>query len=285
MLSTGDSLDLNCSATGAPPPSYTWLLDGEQVSHEGAEGHLLIPAVTDSMTGELTCSSLNSQGEDQQSSQVLVVRRTQVVGDNNQQIVKNAGESLELLCEVEVDPRIEESVSRLWLKDGLEVEEDSSSHMISYLLAENGGDWRCEVRTVVDTVTIQHSLTVVTHSPLVTQLPHTLAGVEGETLQVECSAEGLPAPEISLKLGSTVLATVPSNVTGNTTTATASVTSPGTITCIAANMYGSDKAELSVQFFRRTIITEGIGSIVANSGEDISLKCEVRGDVHVKDLK
>ena len=228
------------------------------------------------MTGELSCRADNSEGEDQQASQVLVVSSTRVKGNNNNNIIKNAGESLELDCGVEVDPRIEESVSRLWWKDGLEVEEDSSSHLLSYLLAENGGDWRCEVRTVVDTVTVRYSLTVVTLSPRVTQLPHTLAGVEGETLQVECSAEGVPAPEISLKLGDTVLAGGESNnVTGNTTTATASLARPGTVTCIAASLYGSDKAELTVELFRRTIITEGIGSIVANSGEDISLQCEV----------
>ena len=99
---------------------------------------------------------------------------------------------------------------------------------------------------------------------------------EGETLQLDCSAEGVPAPEISIKLGDTVLAGGESNnVTGNTTTASASLTTPGTVTCIAANMYGSDKAELTVELFRRTLITEGIGSIVANSGEDISLQCEV----------
>ena len=232
--------------------------------------------MTDSMTGELTCRAANSEGEDEQSSQVLVVSSTQVSGTNNRQIVRNAGESLELDCGVEVDPRIEESVSRVWWKDGQEVEESSSSHLLSYLLAENGGDWRCEVKTVVDTVTLHYSLTVVTLSPRVTELPHTLAGVEGETLQVECSAQGVPAPEISLKLGDTVLAGGESNnVTGNTTTATASVTGPGTLTCIAANMYGSDKAELTVELFKRTIVTEGIGSIVANSGEDISLQCEV----------
>ena len=229
------------------------------------------------MTGELTCRAENSEGEDQQASQVLVVSRTVVLeGNKDKEIVKNAGESLELDCEVEVDPRIEESVSRLWWKDGVEVEETSSSHLLSYLLAENGGDWRCEVRTVVDTVSLQYSLTVLTSSPRLTQLPHSLAGVEGETLQLDCSAEGVPAPEISIKLGDTVLAGGESNnVTGNTTTASASLTTPGTVTCIAANMYGSDKAELTVELFRRTLITEGIGSIVANSGEDISLQCEV----------
>ena len=277
MPSTGASLDVNCSATGEPPPSYTWLLDGEEVrNNEGAGSRLLVPAVSESMTGELSCLATNSQGEDQMSSQVLVVTNTRVSGDNNQRIVKNAGESLELDCQVEVDPRIEESVSRLWLKDGLEVENDhSSSHLISYLLADQGGDWVCEVRTVVDTLTIQYEVLVTTESPRVTQLPSTLAGMEGETLQVECRAQGLPAPEISLKLDSTLLTVGPTNITGNTTTATASVTGPGTLTCIAANMYGSHKAELTVEFFRRTIITEGIGSIVANSGEDISLQCEV----------
>ena len=272
-LVVGDSLDVTCTATGSPPPSYTWRR-GDQVLHTGPHGHLLISDVTHNLTGEISCTSSNSQGEDQQSSQVFVVNSTRLEGDRLNNITRSAGESLQLTCDVEVDPQIAQSVQRRWSKDGAEVGQEDMVEL-TYLVADNAGLWQCAVSTAVDSLTIQYSLTVVTVSPQVTHLPPRLAGMEGETVRVECAAEGVPAPEVSLKLADTELSGE-SEVTGNTTTTSVSVTSPGTVTCLTVNMYGSHKAELNVELFKRTIVTEGVGSTIANSGETVSLNCEVR---------
>lgn len=40
-LRPGPPVSLRCSATGSPPPSFTWLLDGEPLS-EIASGHRCI---------------------------------------------------------------------------------------------------------------------------------------------------------------------------------------------------------------------------------------------------
>ena len=281
-LLAGSSLDINCTASGRPAPTFSWSR-GEELLHSGSQ--FLVSRVSHNLTGELSCISSNSQGEDKQSSQVFVVNKTSQVGDRLNKIVRNAGESLELGCEVEVDPQIAQSVQRRWFKDGEEVGEEESIGL-SYLVADNGGDWRCLVNTAVDSLDIEYSVTVVTRSPRISLLPSQLAGMEGEEggVRVECSAEGIPTPEVSLRLGDTELSGE-SEMAGNTTTITASVTLPGTVTCLAVNLYGSHKEEVEVSLFKRTITTEGIGSRIVNSGETVSLHCEVSDGPHNIDVK
>ena len=182
----GSSLNLSCAADGEPAPSFSWYLDNEVISEEN---ELNIESVTTS--GELSCKASNSQGEDSKTVELIVVTGTSVEDqDRDIAVTKNAGESLSLDCDVTVDPKITNTLTRKWTKDGSEVGDDlldsDGGVSITYLVSENAGKYTCHVTTVVDSVTLSRDVTVVTEAPRVTEIPTGLGGIVGDSVTIEC---------------------------------------------------------------------------------------------------
>ena len=117
----GSSLNLTCSATGEPSVQYSWKLNNDIITEVSDDGDLIIDEVTKDQTGDLSCDASNSEGSDVKHSNLVVVDATTVTSDTHEEIVKNAGESLSLSCDVTVDDNIQETVTRKWLKDGVEL--------------------------------------------------------------------------------------------------------------------------------------------------------------------
>ena len=281
---------MSCEAFSESPPSYIWYLstdDSDEVIKEKSDdGALMLNDVTHKLSGQLNCKASNPYGEDIKSTQLVVVDPIEIINDDHDAtIVKHAGESLTLNCDVKVDPLIVETVSRKWMKDGVEVgddlttgNEDDNVH-ISYLVSENSGEYTCHVSTVVDNVEITRHVTVATEPPSVTDLPARVGGMEGDTVEIACAARGIPFPEISFKLDHNVdLLPSSSDVNGNLTVSSVHVTEPGNYTCLAVNVYGNDRKHVTVDIFTRTQITRGIGSETVNSGDDVTITCQATVD-------
>ena len=242
--------------------------------------------MTQELSGQLNCKASNPDGEDVKSTQLVIVDPIKIINNGHDAPhVKHAGESLTLNCDVEVDPLIQETLSRRWMKDGVEVGDDlttgagDESLHISYLVAENSGEYTCHVSTVVDNVDITRQVTVVTETPSVTELPDRVGGMEGDTVEIECVARGIPLPEISFKFDHHVdLLPSSSDVDGNLTFSTVHVSEPGNYTCLAVNVYGNDRRHVAVDIFARTQITHGIGSETVNSGDDVTITCQATVD-------
>ena len=147
VIVAGSSLNLSCAAEGSPPPRYTWTLNGDTVKEESEDGTIIIEDVSQDLSGELRCTASNSEGEDESSTELVVVRGTRLGADtaDSAAISANAGDSLQLLCPVEADPAVRDTVTRRWYKDGAEVGEElleGDSVHISYLVTENTGEYR-----------------------------------------------------------------------------------------------------------------------------------------------
>ena len=152
----------------------------------------------DSVTssGELSCKASNSQGEDSRTVELIVVAGTSVEDDDRDiAVTKNAGESLAIACDVNVDPKMAKTLTRKWTKDGSEVGDDlldsDGGVSITYLVSENAGEYTCHVTTVVDSVTLSRHVTVVTEAPRITEIPSRLGGMEGDSITIECQVQGL----------------------------------------------------------------------------------------------
>ena len=167
--------------------------------------------------------------------------------DHDVAVTKNAGESLELGCDVNVDPKIAKTLTRKWTKDGSEVGDDlltdDGGLSITYLVSENAGEYTCHVTTVVDSLTLSRHVTVVTEAPRVTEIPARLGGMEGDSVTIECQASGIPVPDVTFKLGDEDVSSEVTSETrdNNTRVAHLSVSQAGTYTCLAVNMYGNDR--------------------------------------------
>ena len=194
MVLSGSSLNLSCTADGIPAPSFSWHLDNEVIREASESGELIMDSVTSS--GELSCKASNSQGEDSRTVELIVVAGTSVEDDDRDiAVTKNAGESLAIACDVNVDPKIAKTLTRKWTKDGSEVGDDlldsDGGVSITYLVTENAGEYTCHVTTVVDSVTLSRHVTVVTEAPRITEIPSRLGGMEGDSITIECQVQGL----------------------------------------------------------------------------------------------
>ena len=190
MLLSGSSLNLSCTADGIPAPSFSWHLDNEVIREDSG---LIMDSVTSS--GELSCKASNSQGEDSRTVELIVVAGTSAEDDDRDiAVTKNAGESLTLGCDVNVDPKIAKTLTRKWTKDGSEVGDDlldsDGGVSITYLVSENAGEYMCHVTTVMDSVTLSRHVTVVTEAPRITEIPGRLGGMEGDSVTIECQVLG-----------------------------------------------------------------------------------------------
>ena len=190
MVLSGSSLNLSCTADGVPAPSFSWHLDNEVIREDS---ELIMDSVTSS--GELSCKASNSQGEDSRTVELIVVAGTSA-GDDDRDVAvtKNAGESLALGCDVNVDPEIAKTLTRKWTKDGSEVGDDlldsDGGVSITYLVSENAGEYMCHVTTVMDSVTLSRHVTVVTEAPRITEIPGRLGGMEGDSVTIQCQVQG-----------------------------------------------------------------------------------------------
>ena len=127
------------------------------------------------MSGELSCSATNEAGEDLKTTQLIVVDATRVLSDDGEDdITRDAGDSLTLNCDVEADDNIADTVTKKWFKDGSEIGSDlvkEESVVVPYLMSGDSGGYRCEVSTAVDEISVMRRVTVTTQQPDIINLP------------------------------------------------------------------------------------------------------------------
>lgn len=72
---TGETLELDCSASGNPNPFVSWFLDGEPLLSvvNAPKFTLLIPNIRPHQQGEYVCKAYNGIGEPQQRSYTVEV--------------------------------------------------------------------------------------------------------------------------------------------------------------------------------------------------------------------
>ncbi|CAJ0944218.1 unnamed protein product [Ranitomeya imitator] len=151
----GRPLDLECSATGHPPPVLSWLKDGLLVSdRDGLQikdgGRTLhFPSVTESAEGDYTCVAISLAGETtlRYSVDVLIPPSVQI-GDGSGQVTVTVNEALDLSCLVSGHP-----TPRVWWlrngypltdQDGLEVLDGGRTLAIRLVQTGHGSKYLCK---------------------------------------------------------------------------------------------------------------------------------------------
>ena len=221
--------------------------DNSDIQH--SDGVISLNEVSHDMSGDLTCTATNQEGQDSRSVLLKVVKASTAINNESEDITKDAGDNLSLDCDVEVDASIADTAVRKWFKDGKElgadrIKEDSVN--IPYLMKGDSGEYRCDVSTAVDKVSIKRKVSVRTLPPSIHNLPSIQGGLEGDQLRIECRATGIPLPDLSFKHNDKEVSGE-SKVDGNQTVGSITVTEPGQYSCLAVNFYG-DKSRESKMF-------------------------------------
>jgi len=294
----GSAAEFPCVATGIPKPKIQWYFNEERIDDNdlmttAEDGTLRIKSVTRDISGYYQCEATNPSGTDKKTSQLAAVDQTTKSETRETVLYRNAGEPVMLDCSVNVDPLLEQTLTRKWIKDGTELNKgliegmDNEKVYIKYLLAEKAGHYTCIVNTSLDSITIETELHVNTQPPRIVRFPDTLGQIAGGNVSIECIAEGIPPPTISFKFGSDDFTGTNVDSNHNSTAMqlnfdTVTPQHSGDYTCLAVNEYGNQKSTTRLDVFERTVISTGLSSQTVNSGSTVNFPCKVTADSRIR---
>ena len=190
------------------PVLSSHLVDITMADTEYSEKTVRIRGARRGNEGLYQCIATNNVGSVMKNSNVIVIKRTRVSivsHDGPQEISIQAGQKLTLPCRVENDERNKITDIR-WTKDDKTIEvgiDDridfgyDGSLIIFNVQKRHEGRYRCRVKTQGDEESAEVPLKVIVNAPVITShSPHQRV-FSGSSLDLQCDANGIPAPEIS----------------------------------------------------------------------------------------
>ncbi|XP_067825529.1 hemicentin-1-like [Heptranchias perlo] len=299
-LTAGSALVLSCHALGVPPPTITWLKDGEPIeSSNSPDWHILpngsrlqIVQLQLFHAGNYTCLARNSEGEVRKRYSLIVQVSPSILGSNvpsEYDAMVNEDVNLECVATGEPKPILK------WLKDGQPLEtldkthfrlsSDGSSLGIKGILASDVGRYTCVAQNPAGEEMKMFILNVLVPPNIsgVSNLPETLTAVSNAAVTLECRAAGSPPPQLSwLKDG------LPLPISSHMRLLSAGqilriaqvqTSDTGTYTCVAVSQAGVTERHyhLQVQVPPRLENSRDTEEVMVVRGGSVTLTCEASG--------
>ncbi|XP_027560313.1 hemicentin-1 isoform X2 [Neopelma chrysocephalum] len=283
-------LELDCTATGTPSPTITWLKDGHPVE-EGA-GHkillkgqkLVISQAEVSDTGRYKCVAANKAGEHGKEFDVTVhvpptIKST---GPSERAVVIHKPVTLQCIASGIPSPSI------TWLKDGqpvntargnLRLESSGRALQVGRALPQDAAHYTC-VATNAAGEAQQHVRLHVHEPPSLEDAGKMLneTVVVNNPIHLECRASGNPLPAISWFKDGRALA-VPA-LRGRARALlieAAQLSDAGLYRCLAANTAGTAELLYSLQVHVPPSISGSSDTVTVVVNNLVRLECEARG--------
>uniref|UniRef100_A0A452UY39 Ig-like domain-containing protein n=1 Tax=Ursus maritimus TaxID=29073 RepID=A0A452UY39_URSMA len=199
----GEILDLNCVAEGTPEPQLNWSKDGAALQGGGPKGSVHFSAIQTSDAGLYRCEASNSAGVDVWELELRVLEPPHWEADETSSLLERvAGENASLPCPARGTPKPQvtwrkgPSSEPLRGRPGLEVLDDGSLFLAS-VSPSDSGDYECQATNEAGSTSRRAKL-VVYVPPSIREdgCRANLSGMAGQSLTLECDANGFPAPEI-----------------------------------------------------------------------------------------
>ncbi|XP_078456569.1 peroxidasin homolog [Lampetra planeri] len=202
----GESVTLECSATGHPTPRITWTRgDGSSLPRDPRfstppTGGLHIHNASRGDAGQYSCHASNNQDAVRASALIIVQEPPEfMVLPTNQTLVE--GQTVDFLCEARGDPQ--PSIS--WTKAGYPVVSEGRVSLlppgtlrIARAEVRDSGRYRCQAKNAVGSRDADAMLTITRRqAPVITVLPSDIKTESGHHVRIYCSAQGEPQPGIT----------------------------------------------------------------------------------------
>ncbi|KAM5331532.1 hemicentin-2 [Glossophaga mutica] len=199
----GEALDLNCVAEGTPPPRLSWSKDGVALQGGGPEGSVHFAAIRTSDAGMYLCEASSGAGVASWELELKVLEPPYWGTDDTDGLLERvAGENASLPCPARGTPKPQvtwrkgPSSEPLLSRPGLAVLDEGSLFLAS-VSPTDGGDYECQATNEAGSATRRAKL-VVYVPPSIREDGRraNVSGMAGQSLTLECDANGFPAPEI-----------------------------------------------------------------------------------------
>ncbi|KAL5515425.1 hypothetical protein EMCRGX_G000587 [Ephydatia muelleri] len=307
----GQPLELACTATGVPPPTYHWFKDllplspSSMISTDSVSGRLYIGTTNSSHTGTYTCRATNEIagvgiiGDVTTSASIYVIEETRVTQFVQSNLSVMVGEKVTLPC---VATSAEGThLSYLWTRNGIPLDVDgerlyyasneTGTAVINGTEVRDTGLYQCIVETTFSRVPSQVFITNSTLSDVTVSSTFAPGGMLsdevvfiGQPLELACTATGVPPPTYQwfkdlLPLSPSSMISIDS-VSGRLYIGTTNSSHTGTYTCRATNeiagvgIIGDVTTSASIYVIEETTITQLVpGRHSVMVGEKVALPC------------
>nr|XP_021553352.1 peroxidasin homolog [Neomonachus schauinslandi] len=202
----GESVTLECSATGHPPPRITWtkgdrtpLPEDPRVSITPSGG-LYIQNVLQDDSGEYTCFASNSVDSIHAAALIIVQALPQfTVTPADRAVIE--GQTVDFQCEAKGYPQ----PVIAWTKGGSQLSVDrrhlvlsSGTLRISAVALHDQGQYECQAVNIIGSQRAVAHLTVQPRvTPVFASIPSDMTVEVGTNVQLPCSSQGEPEPVIT----------------------------------------------------------------------------------------
>ncbi|XP_037392153.1 hemicentin-2 isoform X1 [Pygocentrus nattereri] len=280
----GSAVTLHCEAQGVPEPEVTWYHNGQQLTAEGGlllnQQQLKIAGVQVADGGIYTCRVSNPAGQLERTFRLTVHVPPVVVGPLHETLAHTLGSRVRLVCDVTGVPT--PAVS--WLKDGTAIGVGVGVLEFGPLELSHAGTYTCVARNSEGQSEKNFSLTVHVSPTVVDVGPAEVSGFLGESLSLECRAEGSPAPHLrwfrnGAELDSTHSEHIDVSPDGHSLTVrNLRADDSGTFSCLAVSPAGQDSRIYTVfVLVPPAILGDGDVQIEPVEGSVVTLECKVTG--------
>ncbi|XP_035116299.2 hemicentin-2 isoform X2 [Callithrix jacchus] len=293
----GQSLTLECDASGFPVPEIVWLKDGQLIPKVG--GHRLLdggrslhfPRIQEGDSGLYSCRAENQAGTAQRDFDLFVLIPPSVHGAGaTQEVLGLAGANVELQCWTSgvPTPQVE------WTKDGqpvlpggphLQVQEDGQVLRITSSHLGDEGRYQCAAFSPAGQQAKDFQLRV--HAPPTiwgSNETGEVAVMEGHLVQLLCEARGVPTPNITwFKDGALLPPSTEAIYTRGgrqLQLEKAQSSDAGVYTCKASNAVGATEKATRLDVYVPPTIEgadRGPYMVKAVAGRPMALECVARG--------
>ncbi|XP_027629631.1 peroxidasin homolog isoform X1 [Tupaia chinensis] len=202
----GESVTLECSATGHPPPRISWTrgdqtpLPADPRVHITPSGGLYIQSVVQADSGEYTCFA-SSGTESIQAAALIIVQALPQFTVTPQDRVVIEGQTVDFQCEAQGYPQ----PVIAWTKGGSQLSVDrrhlvlsSGTLRISAVALHDQGQYECQAVNIIGSRKVVAHLTVQPRvTPVFASVPRDLTVEVGTNVQLPCSSQGEPEPTIT----------------------------------------------------------------------------------------
>ncbi|XP_017332074.1 peroxidasin [Ictalurus punctatus] len=202
----GQSVTLECSATGQPHPRVTWTrgdhsaLPSDPRISITSSGGLYIQNVNQADGGQYTCYASNNMGTIHATAYIIVQAVPQfTVTPQDQSVLE--GQTVDFPCEATGYPQ----PVIAWTRSGSPLQVDghhvvlfTGTLRISRVAPHDQGQYECQAVNVVGSVRAAVQLNIQQRvTPVFTNAPRDMTVESGNDVQIPCSAHGEPPPVIT----------------------------------------------------------------------------------------
>ncbi|PNJ20156.1 PXDN isoform 5 [Pongo abelii] len=202
----GESVTLECSATGHPPPRISWTrgdrtpLPVDPRVNITPSGGLYIQNVVQEDSGEYACSATNNIDSVHATAFIIVQALPQfTVTPQNRVVIE--GQTVDFQCEAKGNP----PPVIAWTKGGSQLSVDrrhlvlsSGTLRISGVALHDQGQYECQAVNIIGSQKVLAHLTVLPRvTPVFASIPSDTTVEVGANVQLPCSSQGEPEPAIT----------------------------------------------------------------------------------------